>query len=196
MDRVEAVILGMLSKLRNPVGRTKFVKLVYLADNLRAEHLGDSLTGLSYCWDYYGPNASGSELRTALDRLGERGMVHLTRRLTPYENYEFRYAVTERVHPEDLPLSTDDWMFIGAVVKEYGGKPRAAVVSASKATLPMQGAKQFQTLEWKKNPEIERRHQRVLSNADLMNQIDESLHLKEKGVKGLSLEELRLRLAE
>lgn len=196
MDRLEAVILGMLSKLRNPVGRTKFVKLVYLVDNLRAEHLGDSLTGLYYRWDYYGPNASGSEIRTALDRLGERGMVHMTRRLTPYENYEFRYAVTERVRPEDLPLSTDDWMFIGAVVKEYGGKPRAAVVSASKATLPMQGAKQFQVLEWKRNPEIERRRERVLSNKDLMDQINESLRLKEKGAKALPLEEIKLNLAQ
>lgn len=195
MERGEAVILGVLSRLKSPVGRTKFVKLVYLADNCHSEQLGRSLTEFSYCWDEFGPNAVGNQIVALLGNLTRQGQVVMTERQTPYGDSEYRYAVTRSVDA-DLPLSAEDWLFINAVAHEYGGKSLAAVKRAAYETAPMQGVQQFDVLELKENSDIKHRHERILSNERFMGGIVESLRLKEQGEVGVSLKELKVLLAE
>ena len=195
MGKEEAVIMGLLSLLGSTANRTKLVKLVYLIDNLHAEHLGESLTGFSYCWDKYGPNAVDDKIVSKLDELRREGHVSMTAS-TSFGNPEYLYAATGSLFAKDLELTSDDWLFIRAVVKEYGKKPLWIVKDAAYATAPMQGIKQNDLLEWRSNKEIERRHERVLSNTNLMKQIAESLRLKKEGAPGVSLEELKAGLGK
>ena len=188
LNKDESVILSLLSQLPRPIGRTAFVKMVYLVDNLHSEHLGTPITGFHYHWDHYGPNATGNQIVTTLESLSERGLVKRTSKLTPYENVEYTYAAADKDVSAKLPLSADEWLFISAVVKEYGSKTRAQVVKAAKATLPMQGIEQYAPLVLQLNPAIQERQERILSNQKLMEQVEKSF---EEGESGISLEELR-----
>ena len=193
LSKDEAVLLGLLSQLKHGVLRTKFVKLVYLIDNLRAEHLGEPLTSFRYHWDHYGPNALGNQIVESLESLSRRGLVRQTRKLTPYENYASYYAATAEVEPVNLPLSADDWAFIRAVVKAHGSKSRSQVVSAAKATLPMRRARQYALLTLGASPEIEHRQKKAFSNQSLAKQAEEALASQEPGIP---LDELKALYAE
>ena len=194
LSKEAALILGLLSQLPGWTGRTKFVKLVYLVDNMHAEHLGASITGFRYHWDNYGPNAVGNGIVATLESLSEHGLVRQFEGSTPqYGSKVFNYRVSPEVNPSGLPLSADDWMFIRAVIKKHGRENRDRVVRAAKATLPMKGATQYDSLTLQSKPEIQERGRRILSNAKLMAQVDESLQSREPDI---SLEELKASYAE
>ena len=54
---IDHVILSVLAKVGGGVPATKLVKLVYLVDYMHYQHFGETVTGLEYQWDHYGPNA-------------------------------------------------------------------------------------------------------------------------------------------
>ncbi len=193
MGKEEAVILGLLSQLPGATGRTKLVKLVYLVDNLWAEHAGSPLTGYSYHWDNYGPNAVGNEIVATLDSLSAAGLVRSSQGSTPYGNPAYYYRASQACDPTQLPLSSDEWMFIQSVTKRFGKLNRESVVKAAKATLPMKHAAQGDVLVLKANPGIESTRKAVFSNAGLMAQVDASLLSDEPGI---SLEELKASYAQ
>ena len=147
----EAVILGLLSLFKQPVLRTKLVKLTYLLDNLRFENLGEQATEFRYVWDYYGPNAIGNAITDTLSSLAARELIVMTERMTPYENYAYYYRASNAVDRSALPLTDDDWVFIRAAFDRYGHLARSAVVTASKETEPMKDARQFEVLEFKQS---------------------------------------------
>lgn len=189
----EAVILGLLSQLQGATGRTKLVKLVYLVDNLWAEHSGESLTGYRYHWDNYGPNAVGNEIVATLDGLNDSGLLRSSQGSTPYGNPAYYYRASQACDPAQLPLSSDEWMFIQSITKRFGKLNREYVVKVAKATLPMKNATQGDVLVLEANPDIEATRKSVLSNADLMAQVNEALlsdHL------GIPLEELKASYAQ
>ena len=194
MLRSEAVILGILSKLSRPVLRTKFVKLVYLADNCRAEQLGEPLTDFTYHWDQFGPNAVDDGIVSTLLVLVTKSLVDMTVIETSrgYLGYRYRTAVD----PATLPLSSDDWVFISGVVDRYGSCSLPEVKNAAYATPPMQDIRQFDELELRRDPEIAHRQERVLSNERLQKQVAESLRLREQGEEGIDLDELKVLLAK
>ncbi len=191
MTRNEAVILGLLRQLKRDTGRTKLVKLVYLVDNLRAEHLGDQLSDFSYRWDNYGPNAAGNGIVRSLASLESQGKVRMAQRALPNGNATYQYCVAKGFDSADLPLDADDWQFINAIVKRYGRESTPNVVRASKETLPMRGAERGAALELRQNPEIRDRVKQALSTPGLFERIDESLAYFAAGGKGISLEEAR-----
>ena len=193
MGKEEAVILGLLSQLQGATGRTKLVKLVYLVDNLWAEHAGRPLTGYRYHWDNYGPNAVGNQIVATLDRLGDSGLLRSSQGSTPYGGPAYYYRASQTCDPTELPLSPDEWMFIQSITKRFGKLNRESVVKVAKATLPMKNAAQGDVLVLEANPDIEAIQRRVLSNADLMAQVDESLHSDDPGI---SLEELKASYAQ
>ena len=193
MSKGEAVILGLLSQLPGSTGRTKLVKLVYLVDNLWAEHSGGPLTGYRYHWDNYGPNAVGNEIVATLDGLNDSGLMHSSQGPTPYGNAAYFYRVSLACDPAQLPLSPDEWMFIQSVTKRFGKLNRESVVKVAKATLPMRNAAQGDVLVLKANPDVEAVQRRILSNTGLMAQVDESLLSDDPGI---SLEELKASYAQ
>ena len=193
MSKEEAVILGLLSQLPGPTGRTKLVKLVYLVDNLWAEHTGGPLTGYRYHCDNYGPNAIGNQIVATLDGLSGSGLMQSSQGPTPYGNPAFYYRASQACDPAQLPLSPDEWMFIQSVTKRFGKLNRESVAKVAKATLPMRNAAQGDVLVLEANPDVEAIQRRILSNADLMAQVDESLL---SGDPGISLEELKASYAQ
>ncbi len=193
LSKKEGVLLGLLSQLKSPVVRTKFVKLVYLVDHLRAEHLGAPLTGFEYHWDHYGPNSIGNEVVNVLESLSEHGMVRQVQRLTPYENYATYYAVTEAARETVLPLTADDWAFIRSVVKRHGNRSRSEVVRASKDTAAVRRASQYRPLQLERNQDIQRRTDALFSDEARVAQIEQAL--AEEGV-GTSLEDIKALYAE
>ena len=193
MDRDEAVILGLLSRLKGRTVRTKFVKLVYLIDNLRAEHLGEPMTGLRYHWDHFGPDSVGHRIVKTLEKLCEDGLVQQSKRQIDDENYASYYRAAPKLDPRELPLLAHDWIFIDAVIKEHGGKRWNEVVRAAKATAPMQGATQYDILVLKKNEDIERRHEELDADEELARQRKEA---RNSTGRRISLDELKARYAE
>ncbi len=83
--------------------------MTYLLDNLHFEQVGHTMTGFDYHWDYYGPNAVGNAIVDTLTKLGTKGFVCDTQKLTPFENFANYYRVIE-VDTEELPLSDTDWL--------------------------------------------------------------------------------------
>lgn len=155
LSKQEAVLLGLLCQLRREVLRTKFVKLVYLLDNLYFENMSTTLSGFTYHWDHYGPNTVGSALVAKLAELASKGLVADIQKLTPYENYANYYRCTESVRVEKLPLSDTDWAFIRLAIKKYGRLSREAIVAESKRTAPMQNITQYDILQFRPNAAIE-----------------------------------------
>ena len=66
-------------------------------------------------------------------------------------------------------------------------------MKVAKATLPMRNAAQGDVLVLKANPDVEAVQRRILSNAGLMAQVDESLLSDDPGI---SLEELKASYAQ
>ena len=73
MDRTEAVLQGLLFALDKEVHRTKLVKLTYLLDEASYRLRGQTMTGLDYMWDRYGPNAADNAIVRSLNGQVSRG---------------------------------------------------------------------------------------------------------------------------
>ena len=168
LKKQEAVLLGLLSVLAKEVLRTNLVKMIYLLDNLSFEQRGKELTDFAYHWDYHGPNAVGNAITVELAHLSEKGLVQDTQKLTPYENYANYYRIGETVDPSELPLSSEEWVLIHSIAKRYGSTNRPRIVSESKKTLPMQGAKQFEILKFQPNPKVEALRKSFFADSDFV----------------------------
>lgn len=64
-----AAMLGILYWSRTPVTKSAMLDLVYLADNLRAENLGESVTGCEYVRADEGPRCADGSAEWAFDDL-------------------------------------------------------------------------------------------------------------------------------
>ena len=155
LDKTDAVLLGLLAALRKEVFRTEIVKLTYLLDDLSFRNDYTTITGLSYQWDNYGPNAVGNEIVKRLDALNEMGFVDLRKTVTPQGSLAYGYRVSDTVAITDIPLSIDDWALIQGIVQQYGRMNRKAIVRASKQTLPMKNATQYELLAFQCDPALE-----------------------------------------
>ena len=73
MSDEKNVVLNVLGNVGGRVPATKLVKLVYLTDYIHFQHFGETITGLTYQWDHYGPNAIGHAIVTSAEKFGDRG---------------------------------------------------------------------------------------------------------------------------
>ena len=194
LDRADAILLGLLCAVRREVVRTKFVKLTFLLDNLFFEQIGETMTGFTYHWDHYGPNAVGDVITQRLSALSRRGLVRETQRLTPYENYANYYKVADSVDAAALPLSSDDWVFISAIIKKYGRLPREAVVRAAKQTPPVVNARQYEILRFVTNPKAEALKRSFAKDREFAKATKRAL--SSAGPSKVGIEELRAERAE
>lgn len=162
-SRAKAVLQGLLLTLGKRVYRTKLVKLTYLTDEANFRFRGETLTGLSYMWDNYGPNAEGNAIVAILDELVSDGLVRMTPQPLPLGSMSYLYEATDRSDPSLLHLSSDDWIEIRTAIQNYGDMNTRQIVQASKATPPMKGASQFDRLDLRHDPSL------TLTNEDLAN---------------------------
>lgn len=189
LNHKEAVILGLLSQLQRGILRTNLVKLIYLLDNAHFEHLGETMTGFTYHWDRYGPNAVGNAIIETVWGLSKKGLVCESQSPTPYESPAFNYAITEKVDKKKLPLTDTDWVFIKAISKKYGRMSRTAIVRESKNTSPMKGVEQFAVLSFRENGRIKSLKDSFFADAAFVEQTTAALAASGNP---MTLEELRL----
>ena len=154
MEQSEAVLLGLLYALQSDVSRTKLVELTYLLDESNYRLRGQTMTGFTYEWDHYGPNAEGNAIVSTLDRMVETGSVSMRVAPTPFNNVAYIYCIPPGYDPSSLPLAGDDWVEIIATVHKYGAMNGKRIVRESKSTAPMLKARQYQPLEFEQDPPL------------------------------------------
>ena len=154
MEQSKAVLQGLLYALQGDVARTKLVKLTYLLDESNYRLRGQTMTGFTYEWDHYGPNAEDNAIVSTLDEMVQTGSITMRVVPTPFGNTTYKYRVTPDYDPSVLPLSSDDWVEILAAVRKYGAMNRDQIVRASKSTEPMRKARQYEPLEFEQAPPL------------------------------------------
>lgn len=179
MEKVHAMIVSVLQALGAPVHRTKLVKLVYLVDELYYEHFGQTMTGLGYMWDDFGPNAIGNAIVKEADRLALKGIVHMDPRLNYYGETSYLYSLERGKAGLAEKLSKAERYVIRDVVAHYVKYSIRDIVRVSKQTEPFKNAKQYSVLEMKKSAEYEKLLQDVKSDPDFMRGIEEAVQTLE-----------------
>jgi len=155
-SKLKAAILTILEEMGTPVHRTKLVKVIYLIDELFYRHFGRTMTGLSYMWDEFGPNAIGNAIVKEADGLAHEGIV----RIEPYPNVygETSYLYSLEQGKADLAekVPQDERYVIRDVVAHYRKHGVRDIVRASKQTEPFKNAKQYSLLKMEKSAEYEK----------------------------------------
>ena len=162
--KLQAVLLGILHILGKGSYRTKLVKMVYFVDEANSRLCGETVTGLTYIWDSYGPNAENNEIVKTLDDLKYAGVLDSMLRL--YLNTEGHYyKLAESLDPSELDLTADDWAGIQSVVRAYGGMNAKTIARVSKQTKPFEQAEQYDTLCLQRDPALQVTKEEIANDA-------------------------------
>ena len=76
-DKVQGLILRILSDLGEAVYTTTLVKLMYFIDYFHTRQTGRGATDLDWIWDEYGPNAEGHVIIKTADTLVQAGEIEI-----------------------------------------------------------------------------------------------------------------------
>ena len=189
--KLQSMLLGILHILGKGSYRTNLVKMVYLVDESNSRLCGETVTGLTYIWDHYGPNAEGNEVVKTLDDLIHDGMLaRQVHRFPSAEGYYYELAMP--IDPSILNLTADDWATIQSVVQVYGGMNSGGIAQASKNTKPFEQAEQDDVLRLQLDPGLQITEEEIAGDSLL----DEALSAiaRDTGER-VSLDELRGQLA-
>src|SRR4030042_2384228 len=137
MSKTMAVISLVLEEMGEPVHRTKLVKLVYLAVTLFYEHFGETITGLGYMWDDFGPNAISNAIVKETDKLVQEDYACMKIGMSIYgsENYMYSSGLKKLGIPDKL-LNQLEKRVIKDIVERYRNYSITQIVAASKRTEP------------------------------------------------------------
>ena len=152
-DHIANTILGMLAQLRKRVRSENLAQLIYLADNMRYEYTGASITGIHYIRGKNGPVAEDDLIVKQLDCLVKDGLV--CKAPDPFD----RDGVSHHYWVED---TSDVWQevkaavgmgpdqFIIGIVMEYGNISAASDLAAlSKNTSAYKNANSTERIQFK-----------------------------------------------
>lgn len=155
------------------MGRTELVKLVYLADNRFYESTGRTITGVTYMWDHYGPNAVGHAIASEADRLVSAGLVRMSVRRSVYGGDSFQYRVDdseEAWRAASKPLDEGERQVLMDIVKQFGKLPVASLVGESKRTPPFRNARQYGLLALEQDRHAEELREEFGSNGQFLEE--------------------------
>ena len=189
LRKTRAAIVCVLSALgRKKVHRTKLVKLVYLADNKFFESAGRTLTGNTYMWDHYGPNAVGNAIVGEANELVDRGVLRMSTGASVYGGGAYRYWVD---NPEDAWRFASDGLDAGElqvvmeIVREFGGLNVGSVVRESKMTRPFANAEQYSIIEMEQSPRARELREALASDSGFMEEAEIGIREAHAGVWGM-----------
>jgi uncharacterized phage-associated protein len=149
-DPVEALIAYFVSKLRGkrqPMGRTKLVKLLYFADLYHLELFGSQITDLSYYHYKHGPFSGG--VYEAMGRLQEAGIL-AEREVTTAGGHK-AYILRPTVSRATIRMSSSVRETADIVLEEWGSATAKQIEKAAKATIPFLRADFEQKLDLSDN---------------------------------------------
>ena len=140
------VIVRILAGVGRPIASTKLVKLVYLVDYTHYQHYGETLTGLKYDWDQFGPNAEAHAIvanTNELAKTGERVKGNSTPNVYGGQTNTFRFVSSE----EWPQLSDVGEMIVDDIIAQYGHTSVREITRRSKKTAPFENAVQYSQLQ-------------------------------------------------
>lgn len=151
---IQALIVRILVGFRRPIYRTKLVKLAYLIDYTHYRNFGRTLSGLSYEWDNFGPNAVGNAIVREADDLIDADVVTKKDTTNPYGEPSYLYGLRNR---EDLPeFEPQQEYVIDQILKQYGRYPPNRLATLSKRTKPFVNARKYTVLKMEQDtPAVE-----------------------------------------
>ena len=144
VDRASQVVLRVLERVGQPTPSTKMVKLVYLVDYAYHQNYGETLSGLEYQWDHYGPNALDHGITTRADALVSQQRLQTTKRPNGHGGETIFYHKLSC--PKALRMNEAAEMVIDDIVDQYGKLSIDEVTARSKETLAFATAKRRGTL--------------------------------------------------
>ncbi len=145
---LEPTLISLVHLSGGRVHRTKLVKLVYLTDLRFHELTGQTLTGLRYMWDNYGPNAVSNAIVKEADRLVSKGVLRMSAQQSAYGTGSFRYWTSPEEAEQALnDLGPGERQVVRDIAREFGKQSVKGIVAASKQTAPFSNAEQYDVLE-------------------------------------------------
>ena len=169
VNKVQAVIGAVLGIAGRPMRRTKLVKLIYLADNRFYELNGRTLTGLSYVWDNYGPNAISNALVKEASSLVSSGKASMVAKPSIYGTDEYVYWIAQTTEQEYMEqLGPGERQILRDILEDFGRMSVRNIVAASKRTAPFKNARQYDILKLETNPGAAAMQHRILSDSKFM----------------------------
>lgn len=175
MKKVHATIVAVLQALGAPVHRTKLVKLIYLIDELYHEHFGQTLTGLAYMWDDFGPNAVGNAIVKEADRLVLKGIVHIDPRPNYYGETSYLYSLEPMKSDLAEELSEAEQYVVSDVIAHYAKYGVRDIVRISKQTESFKDTEQYSLLKMKKSAEYNKLMEDINSDPNFVKSIKEAV---------------------
>ena len=157
IQKTRDTIQGMLALLGRKVGRTELVKLIYLSDSRFYESTGRTITGITYMWDHYGPNAVGHATANEADQMVNQGSVRVEIRPSMYSGYAYDYWVenpSEVWRSVESSLDPGECQILMDVANQFGRLSLQVLISQSKRSKPFAQAEQYQLLELQQNPKM------------------------------------------
>ena len=189
LRKTRAAIVCVLGALgRKKVHRTKLVKLVYLADNRFFESTGRTLTGNTYMWDHFGPNAVGNAVVGEANELVDRGVIRMSMGASAYGGGAYRYWVDSPEQAWEFArsdLDAGELQVVMEAVKEYGGLSVGSIVRESKETRPFASAEQYSVLQMEQSPRARELREALDSNRDFMEEAEIGIREAKAGSWGL-----------
>lgn len=145
IDRASKVVLKVLEQVGGLTPSTKVVKLVYLVDYTYFQFYGETLSGLKYQWDHYGPNALDHAIVGHADSLVSEKLLERKSSLSSRGSQMHLYRLAPTTASPKLSEAGE--MIIKDIVTQYGKFSVDAITRISKKTAPFANAEQYDLLQ-------------------------------------------------
>lgn len=190
-SKVQAAILTVLGEMGTPVHRTKLVKLIYLAENLFYEHFGETITGLGYMWDEYGPNAISNAIVVEANKLVEEDFVCMKTGTSMYGTENYRYSLgPKKADIAESLLEPIERQVLLDTVKRYRNYGVTQIVAASKRTTPFKKTHQYRVLQMDQSSEYASLVETLKKDAQFMAALAEGTKANAEA-EGIRLDEFK-----
>lgn len=153
MDKLHGTIVAVLGLLDRSIYRTQIVKFVYLIDEMYYKHFGQTITGLSYMWDSYGPNAVGDAIVNETGELVKLGIIHMSPEPNQYGETSYLYRLDKKGDEIMSSLTEAEKYIINDVTCHYRDSSLPELVAASKETESFEGVEQYSAIVLKQSSE-------------------------------------------
>ncbi len=160
ISKTRAVIRAILLLRRRKVLRTELVKLVYLADNRFYESTGRTITGNTYRWDHFGPNAVSGAIVDEANAMADEGMVLMSARPSMHGGSAYPYWIRSSDQGSawktvESALDAGERQVVRDIVKQFGQMGLESLIRRSKATVPFAEASRYGILTLQQNQQAE-----------------------------------------
>lgn len=191
VDKVRATIMTVIEASNEPVHRTRLVKLVYLADNLYYEHFGETITGLRYMWDDFGPNAVSNAVVKEADNLVQDDYACMKVGTSMYGGESYLYSMgPKKIEIPDEVLNHLKRQILLDTVNRFKGKSLGQVVAASKKTKPFREVSQSGVLNMSQSSDYQSLMNSITSDTKIMSEIKVAIAAGEEA-EGMQLQEVK-----